>query len=208
MMLVEEGKVGLDEKITTYLTGLPEAWKNVTVRQLLTHTSGIKGYTDVPGFEKITLVPASKEEVLKVVATYPLNFPSGDKWDYSNTGYFLLGMIIEKASGKTYAEFLKERIFTPLQMNATQINDLHTIIPNRANGYEWKDGALHNADFISMTWPFAAGAIVSTVNDLAKWDAALYTDRLLKTASLQQMWTPVKLNDGNDLRLWLWLVRG
>lgn len=197
MMLVEEGKIGLDEKITTYLTALPEGWKHVTVRQLLTHTSGIKGYTGVPGFEKIMLVPASKEEVIKAVSTYPLKFPSGDSWEYSNTGYFLLGMIIEKASGKSYAEFLKKRIFSPLQMNSTRINHLHTIIPNRANGYEWKDGALYNADFISMTWPFAAGAIVSTVNDLAKWDAALYTDRLLKTASLQQMWTPVKLNSGN-----------
>ncbi len=196
MMLVEEGKIGLDEKIPAYLSGLPDAWKEVTVRQLLTHTSGIKGYTNVPGFEKLTLVPASKEEVIKVVAAAPLEFPSGDRWNYSNTGYFLLGMIIEKASGKSYADFLKDCIFTPLQMTSTQVNDLHTIIAHRASGYEWKDNMLRNADFISMTWPFAAGGIVSTVKDLSKWDAALYTNRLLKPDSLSQMWTRVRLNNG------------
>ena len=198
MMLVEEGRIGLDDRIPKYLPGLPEAWKEITVRQLLTHTSGIKNYTAVPGFMKVTLAPATREEVIKTVAALPLDFPSGDKWAYSNTGYFLLGMILEKASGKSYAALLDERIFKPLQMTATRINDLHTVVPNRAGGYEWQSGTLQNADFISMSWPFAAGAIISTVNDMVKWDAVLAGGRLLKSSSLKQMWTPVNLNGGGD----------
>lgn len=196
MMLVEEGKVRLDEKLPTYVSGLPEAWANATVRHLLTHTSGIKGYTEVPNFQKITVNDASPEEVIKTVADYPLQFQPGEKWAYSNTGYYLLGRIIEKASGKPYAEFLQERIFRPLRMDATRVNDLHDVIQNRAQGYSRQKGALRNGDTISMTWPYAAGAIVSTVTDLAKWDAALSTEKLLKKATLEQMWTPAKLNDG------------
>jgi D-alanyl-D-alanine carboxypeptidase len=196
MMLVEEGKVGLDEKVTTCLSDLPDAWAPVTVRHLLTHTSGIKGYTEVPDFEKITVSDATPKEVIKTVASFPLQFQPGEKWAYSNTGYFLLGLIIEKASGKPYGDFLQERIFKPLGMTATRTNDLHDLIKNRACGYLWRDGGQHNADAISMTWPFAAGVLVSSVVDMAKWDAALYTERLLKKASLEQMWMPAKLTDG------------
>jgi D-alanyl-D-alanine carboxypeptidase len=196
MMLVDEGKVRLDERIPTYVSGLPAAWASATVRHLLTHTSGIKGYTEVPNFHKITVSDASPEEVVKTVADYPLQFQPGEKWAYSNTGYYLLGRIIEKASGKSYADFLQERIFRPLQMTATRVNDLQDIIDNRACGYSWQRGTLRNGDTISMTWPYAAGALVSTVVDLAKWDAALSTDKLLKKAPLEQMWTPAKLSDG------------
>ena len=197
MMQVEDGKIGIDDKISEYLSGLPDSWKDVTVRHLLTHTSGIKNFTAVPGFDKITLAPATHDEVIKTVAAYPLEFKSGDKWSYSNTGYYLLGMILEKASGKSYSDLLNDRIFKPLRMSATRINDLHAILRHRAGGYEWQEGALRRADFISMTWPYAAGALVSSVKDLAKWDAALYSDRLVKMTSLQQMWTPVKLNNGS-----------
>src|SRR5206468_5007461 len=110
----------------------------------------------------------------------------------------LLGMLIEKVSGKPYGEFLAERIFRPLGMAATRLNDMAVIIPNRASGYSWRGGHLHNAGYVSPTQPFSAGALVSTVSDMAKWDAALYSEKLLKKATLDQMWTPAKLKDGKE----------
>lgn len=198
MLLVEEGKIGLDDKISRYLDGTPDAWKDITVRHLLTHTSGIKDYTEVPDVDKLWRNDYTHDAILKLVTGTPLAFQPGEKWAYCNTGYFLLGMIVEKVSGKPYGEFVAERIFKPLGMTATRVNDEHAIIPNRAEGYTWANSALHNADYTSMTWPFAAGVLVSTVTDMAKWDAALYTNRLLKPADLQQMWTPARLNSGKS----------
>ncbi|HLK61479.1 MAG TPA: serine hydrolase domain-containing protein, partial [Chthonomonadaceae bacterium] len=196
LMLVEEGKLGLDDKIRAFLSDLPAAWSEVTVRNLLTHTSGIKNYTDIPDITKRWRNDYTHEEIIKLVSGDPLEFAPGEKWAYSNTGYFLLGMILEKVSGKPYGAFLEERIFKPLGMTSTQVNDLGAIIPNRACGYTLADNSLRNADYASMTWPFAAGVLVSTVRDMAKWDAALTTGRLLKPASYRQMWTPVTLKDG------------
>ena len=135
MMLAEEGKLGLGDKISKYLPDLPTAWKDVTVRHLLNHTSGIKSYTSVKDFFKTARKDYTHREILDLVAKDPLEFAPGEKWKYNNTGYFLLGMIIEKVAGKTYGEFLDERIFKPLGMTQTRVNDLHAIIPNRAQGY-------------------------------------------------------------------------
>jgi CubicO group peptidase (beta-lactamase class C family) len=197
LMLVEEGKVALDEKITHYLPDLPTAWQGVTVRHLLTHTSGIKSYTSVHDLLKIWRNDYTHEEIIKLVSKDPLEFQPGARWEYSNTNYFLLGMLIEKVTGKSYGDFLAARIFTPLHMTTTRTNDLGDIIKNRARGYTWGNDTLRNADYTSMTWPFSAGVLVSTVRDLTKWDAALATEKLVKRSSLQQMWTPVKLNDGS-----------
>jgi D-alanyl-D-alanine carboxypeptidase len=196
MMLVQEGKLGLDDKISAKLSDLPVIWANVTIRQLLTHTSGIKDYTSVSGFDKNVRCDMTKAEVLQLVADAPLDFPSGTKFNYSNTGYFLLGMIIEKVTGKVYGDFLRERIFQPLGMTATQFNDIHTVIKNRASGYMLDGQIIQNADFVSPTQPFAAGSLVSTVVDMAKWDAALDTEKLLPRAALDSMWVPAKLADG------------
>ncbi len=132
MMLVEQGKLGLGDKISKHLPDLPAAWKEVTIRHLLNHTSGIKSYTSVKDFFKTARKDYTHREILDLVAKDPLEFAPGEKWRYCNTGYFLLGMIIEKVSGKTYGEFLDERIFKPLGMTQTRVNDLHAIIPNRA----------------------------------------------------------------------------
>jgi CubicO group peptidase (beta-lactamase class C family) len=196
MMLVEEGKIGLDDRITQRLDGLPSAWGDVRIRHLLSHTSGIKSYSSIPDFFKTARKDYTKEELLQLVAGAPLDFPPGEKWSYSNTGYFLLGMLIEKVTGKSYGAFLHERIFQPLGMTSTQVNDLTQIIKNRATGYTWQGDRFRNGEYVSPTQPFAAGALVSTVRDMAKWDAALYADRLLKRSSLARMWTPVRLNDG------------
>jgi CubicO group peptidase (beta-lactamase class C family) len=197
MLLAEEGKIGLDDKIAAHLDGTPDTWKEVTVRHLLTHTSGIKSYTGLPNFMSVTArLSTTKDGLIKLMAGYPLEFSPGEKWNYSNTGYFLLGLLIEKASGVSYARFLKERVFAPLGMTSTHLNDLKDIIPHRASGYVWDKGVLGNAPVIDMSWPYAAGALVSTVTDLAKWDAALDTDKLLKKASREAMWTPAKLTNG------------
>jgi CubicO group peptidase (beta-lactamase class C family) len=196
MMLVEQHKISLDDKITKYLSGLPEVWKEITVRQLLTHTSGIKNVNSLPDFAQLRMTPCSQERFVKMLAEFPLQFASGTKWAYCNTGYQLLGWIIEKQSGSPYATFLQQRIFTPLDMRATQVNDLEKIIKNRASGYMFQQGTHKNAGYVDMSWPFSAGAIVSTVVDLAKWNMALDEKKLLKPSSFREMWTPVRLSNG------------
>jgi D-alanyl-D-alanine carboxypeptidase len=198
MMLVEDGKVGLDDKINARLPDLPAAWGEVTVRHLLNHTSGIKSYTSVRDFFKTARKDYTHREILDLVAKEPLEFAPGEKWSYNNTGYFLLGMLIEKVSGKKYGEFLSEKIFKPLMMTQTRVNDMRAVIQNRAQGYTWDGQRLMNGEYVSPTQPFAAGMLVSTVSDLVKWDAALRTQSLLKPSSLDQMWTPTKLSKGGE----------
>jgi CubicO group peptidase (beta-lactamase class C family) len=193
MLLVEDGKINLDEKISKYLSGTPDAWKNVTVGNLLTHTSGIKSYTGLSGYELTERL--KRDEFIKAIGAHPLEFVPGERYVYSNSGYNLLGFIIESVSGKSYWDFLHERIFTPLKMNQTANRDPQFVVPNRADGYEWEEGKLVGRDY-DLTDVFSAGAVVSTVLDLAKWDAALCSDTLLKKQSKAQMWTPVVFNDG------------
>lgn len=196
MMLVEENKIALTDPIKKYLPDAPAAWDKVTVRHLLTHTSGIKGYTEVGDFITLARTKHTKEEIIGMVSKLPLDFQPGEKWSYSNTGYYLLGMIVEKASGKSYDDLLAERILKPLQMTVTRNGDPDTIIPNRAAGYMPVKDGWRNASALQPTAAFSAGELVSTVLDMAKWDAALYTDKLVKTATLEQMWTAATLNNG------------
>lgn len=198
MMLVSDGKIALDDKINERLSDLPKAWKDVTVRHLLSHTSGIKSYTSTRDFPKTLRNDFTQRELIGLVSKDPLLFAPADKWDYSNTNYFLLGMLIETASGKTYGDFLAERIFRPLGMSNTRANDLHAIIPGRAQGYSWNGKELRIADYHSPTQPFAAGMLVSTVTDLAKWDAALESGTVLTKPTLEAMWTPARLNKGKS----------
>jgi CubicO group peptidase (beta-lactamase class C family) len=199
LMLIEEGKISLDDVITKHLDGLPATWSGVTIRHLLNHTSGIKSYTSAPNFSKTARKDYTKEEIIKLIADAPIDFAPGDRWAYNNTGYFLLGMLIEKVSGKEYGAFLNERIFQPLAMTSTRVNELTEIIKNRATGYTWQNNRLWNGEYVSPTQPFSAGALISTVLDLTKWDAALHSEKVLKQSSLEQMWTPTKLNDGRKM---------
>jgi D-alanyl-D-alanine carboxypeptidase len=197
LMLVEDGKLSLDGKLTQILPGLPAAWAPVTVRHLLTHTSGIKSYTDVFGEKKIADSQVfTRDEILALVKDAPLAFTPGERFAYCNTGYYLLGMIIEKVSGRPYAAFLGDRIFKPLGMSSTSLDDYADARPVRARGYSYVNGQTRPADHTHPSQPFSAGALVSTVVDLAKWDAALSARKLLKPASYETMWTPMRLNDG------------
>ena len=194
MLLVEEGKVNLDDPVSKYLDSAPELWKEITVRHLLTHTSGIKNY----GEKDINYrLDYTDEDLIKVVASFPLDFQPGEKWSYSNTGYVLLGFVIKKAAGKFYGDYLKERVFTPLAMTTARVINEEDIIPNRAAGYRMPKGQLKNQRYVSPSLNTTAdGSLYLTVLDMAKWDAALYSEKLLKRSSIDQMWTPVKLNSG------------
>jgi D-alanyl-D-alanine carboxypeptidase len=182
MMLAEEGKVHLDDPITKYFPEAPQAWHGITIRHLLSHTSGIQNHVAVPHWldvfrTKLALETSpSRDELLKMFFKLPLEFQPGETWAYDNTGYYLLGVIIEKASGKSYWQFLSERIFKPLGMNATRSTDPQPIVPNRASGYEWKNDHFENRPVLLPAIAFSAGSLLSTVEDMAKWDAALYTE--------------------------------
>lgn len=196
MQMAEAGTVHLDEPIATCLPGMPTAWQAVTVRHLLSHTSGIPDYTDTPGFAQTIRQDRSPLDVIRPVLSMALEFPPGEEWRYSNTGYYLLGMIVERVSGQPYAQYLTARIFQPVGMKATRVNDLNAVIPNRAAGYTWWNDQLSNAEYASPTQMWAAGGVVSTVRDLATWDAALSTDTLLQSSSREQMVAPAKLANG------------
>jgi D-alanyl-D-alanine carboxypeptidase len=196
MMLIEEDKIKLEGKITDYLPNLPNTWRDITVRQLLNHTSGIKSYTNVDSFRKTFRKDFSHTEIIDLVKGEPLEFAPGAGWNYNNTGFYLLGMLIEKVIGKTYGAFLSERIFTPLGMTRTRVNDLSVVLPGRVRGYSWNNNSLVNGEYISPTQPFAAGALVSTIDDMIRWEGALASGKLLKKSSWEQMWAKTRLSDG------------
>ncbi|MHC0439105.1 serine hydrolase [Flavobacterium sp. 3-210] len=198
--LAEEGKIKLDVPITTYLPDYPkENGDKITIHNLLTHTSGIPNYTASPNFLKDkSRNPAKPEEFVKTFSSLPLEFTPGEKFNYSNSGYFLLGYIIEKITGKTYEQYLQEVILTPLKMTNTGFDHSEIIIKNRAAGYEKEGKILSNASFIDMSIPYAAGSLYSTVEDLYLWDQALYTNKLLSEKSMELLFKPyIKAWDGS-----------
>lgn len=190
MLLVADGKVGLDDKIGKYFDGSPQIWKDITVRHLLTHTSGL--VRESPGFDPQKI--QSDADVIKAAYASPLQFAPGEKYQYCNLGYFILAEITHKVSAKTWGDFLNERIFAKLGMSSTHVTSETDIFPNRASGYRLEDGKIYNAPNYTAVRP--SGAFVSNVVDLAKWESALYTESVLKESARAQMWTPATLNDG------------
>lgn len=193
MMLIEEGKIALDDKINKYFTDAPTEWSNITVRHLLSHTSGMTDYPKDFNFR----ADYTEDEIYKRIKTVPLAFQPGEKWAYSNLGYVTLGILINRMTGKFYGDFLKERVFNPLGMNTARIISEADIIPNRAAGYALVKGELKNQEWVSPTLNTTAdGALYLTVLDMVKWEAALNSEKLIKKPSFDQMWTSVKLNSG------------
>lgn len=193
MLLVEQGKVGLDDPLTKYFPDAPTSWNQVTVGELLSHTAGFTDYPDKFDFRR----DYTEDQLLKIVEGVPLAYPPGTKWAYSNLGYLTLGILIHHVTGEFYGDYLQEHIFRPLGMTTTRIISEADIIPNRSSGYLWVKGEWKNQEWVSPTLNTTAdGALYFTILDLAKWDAALYTEKLLKRSSLDQMWTVAKLKDG------------
>ena len=201
MMLVEEGKLSLDDSIAKYFPDAPAAWKPILIKNLLSHTSGLAEYESEertgPTGPFYLRLDFTEDELLTKIEALPIEAAPGEKWDYRNTNYVLLGILIHKVTRKRYYEFLNERIFKPLGMTSTRIISDRDIIPNRAAGYEIENGQLKNQEWVSPTFNSTAdGTLYFDVIDLAKWDAALYGTQLLRQSSLDRMWTIYLLNDG------------
>ncbi|SOD78602.1 serine hydrolase [Spirosoma fluviale] len=192
MQLVEKKKLSLTGKITDYLPDYPKATGDkITIHHLLTHTSGIPNYTNFPKFfETLSRDPVTPESFTKEFSGKPLDFEPGTKFSYSNSGYFLLGTIIEKVTGKSYADVLTENILKPAQMANTGYDLFSPILPKRATGYEKKGSTYVNSPYLDMSIPYAAGSMYSTVEDLYRWDQVLYTDKLLSASGKATMYTP------------------
>jgi len=200
LLLAEQGKLSIDDKLSLYLPNFPRA-NEVTLRDLLNHTSGIHNFTEAPVIDRISTSGATVEELVADIADQsPLyDFEPGTGWWYSNSNYALLGAVIEKVTGKSWAAFMKDEIFDKLGMADTSADDAHDVVPGRASGYVLSQGAagkFRNADFTDMSVPYAAGALRSTAIDLARWNAALFGGKLLKPTSLKEMMAPGLLRNG------------
>ena len=198
MLMYEEGLLGLDDGIHEYLPFLPGEWLGVTIRQLMTHTSGIPDYEEIRSYDvyRFRLTP---EEVIQIAHSRPMDFAPGTGTYYSNTGYFILSMIVERIDGLPLGKVLDNRIFTPLGMTQTRMADPEAIIPDRAAGY-WvdKNGDLINRMPTETSSTLAAGGLLSSASDMAAWDAALYGNDFLSAASKAAMWSSVVLPNGED----------
>jgi CubicO group peptidase (beta-lactamase class C family) len=205
LQLQEQGKLSVSDPITKHLAWYPQnPGDRVTIHHLLTHTSGIPSYTDDAALMARRSVEMPVPELVATFEDKPLLFEPGAQWQYSNSGYVLLGLIVEAASGQSYEQYLQEHFFTPLKMTGTGYAHNETILPLRACGYTAADGVLANAARIAMSLPYSAGAVYATVGDLLVWDQALYGDKVLTAASKQQMFTPVLQNYGYG---WMMLER-
>jgi len=185
LMLQAQDKLNVRDSVCLYISECPTTWQDITIHQLLTHTSGIPNFTKFINYEATKATPSSPEQTIARFKDKPLDFPPGEQWSYSNSGYIVLGYIIEQVSGQSYEAFLQQNIFEPLQMKDT--------------GYDHNDGSLAigytgilwtEADYIDMTIPFAAGGLYSTVEDLYRWDQALYTEQVVSKDLLDLMFTP------------------
>lgn len=194
LLLAQDGKLSVDDPISKYIAGTPESWRDITIRHFLTHTSGV--LREGPAFDPWKVQPDSI--VIKSAFSRPLEFPVGSRYQYCNTCYFTLAEIIARVSGRPWDVFVRERVFGPQGMSASRTTTTTELVPKRARGYVWRANA--NSYVNADEWPALrpSGAFLSTVLDLAKWDAALYQNQPLSRATREAMWTPVKLTDGSS----------
>ncbi len=200
IQLMEKKVISLDKPVSQYLDNLPKEWNLITVRQLLGHTSGLADYFQSPdwSWRNSWRLDLSHEEFIKMNEKSPMLFKPGEKMQYCNTNYYLLGMLIEKVTGKSYAEYLADNIFKPLAMANSRLDNAKAIIANRVSGYTLENGELKNAEFTSDTWAYSEGGVITTIEDLAKLESSWYTEKLIKKENLELMWTPTKLKNGSN----------
>jgi CubicO group peptidase (beta-lactamase class C family) len=198
LLLAEEGKLSLNERISNYFPNAPSGWHGITVRQLLTHTSGIRDYEDSPYVD--LRKDYDEEALLKIMMRLPIDFEPGSQWSYSNSGYLILGLLTSKLTGMHWSEFQAQRLFKPLGMTTTRVISESDIVSNRAAGYELNDrGELKNQQWVSPSLNRCAdGSLYYTIKDLAAWDAALRKRRFLKASSLDAWVRPVSLTNGAE----------
>jgi len=195
LQLVEQGKLALDDDLAKYVT-FDTRGKKVTVRQLLSHTSGIKGYTELPVFEKLAAEKHKRDTLLRIVEKEPFDFEPGEALIYNNTGFFLLGLVIEKVSGLSYDAYVTKHLFEKAGMANSYYASERAITKNKAHGYQMGEKGLENASYLDHTWPYAAGSLCSSVEDLVKWNTALHHGQILNENTYKEFITPVTLNDG------------
>lgn len=188
LILMEQGKLGLKDPLSKYIADFPRG-NEITLHHLLNHTSGIMNYTNLPDFRSKTRLDRSPEEIISIFKSLPLAFNPGEKYDYSNSGYFLLGYIVEKISGMPYGDFIQKNIFDQLNMKNSFYADAFKIIPNRADGYQFYEGNYENAEYMSPTVAYAAGSLVSTVDDMFLWNKAIHNNLLISEKSKQLAFT-------------------
>jgi D-alanyl-D-alanine carboxypeptidase len=198
LMLVEQGKISLGDDMHKHLPDYPDKGTKISIENLLTHTSGIKSYTNDLKWMSMWRQDMTVQQIIDITKDDPLEFPPGTKWKYDNTGYILLGAIIEKVSGLSYADYIRKNIFEPLGMKHSYYGSNSAVIPGRASGYSKDGGNWVNSRYLSMTQPYAAGSLMSSVDDLAIWDAAISAGKLLSKASWDHAFTPYKLANGDD----------
>jgi CubicO group peptidase (beta-lactamase class C family) len=199
LLLQERGKLSVQDPICKYVDNCPAAWSEVTIHHLLSHTGGLPNFTSFPDYQPKMMMPVTLPEMIARFKDKPLDFKPGEKWNYSNSGYFLLGFIIEKAAGESYESFLQKNIFEPLKLTNTGYDHHDTILKKRATGYSLVKGKMVNSAYLNMTQPYSAGSLYSTVEDLFLWNEALHSDKLLSAKSRELMTTPVKNDYGYGL---------
>jgi D-alanyl-D-alanine carboxypeptidase len=208
MRLVDQHKLSIDDELPKYLPQIPLHGNRVTIRNLLTHTSGIHSYTEVPAWQPHWGDDLAPDSIMGFVAKDTFDFAPGTRYKYDNSGYVLLGMVIEKVSGQTYAKFLENEIFKPLELTHTSYCPSHPTDPAFAAGYSKDGNGVKPAAYLSLTQPFAAGALCSTVGDLVMWERALTSGKVVSPESFALMSTAATLNDGQKIRYGFGLVPG
>lgn len=203
MKLIELGKLSLDDPLWRHLENIPAQWRAITIRQLLSNTSGIKSFTSLTETERRCnaaqdIQSYKRGDAIREVECFPLEFPPGEKWKYGDTGFYLVGMVIEKVSGRDYGAFLTEQILSPLGMTSTKLLDYSAIEPQRSDGYSFRNGRIVNANRFDID-EFANGGLISTLEDMIRFDQAYLTEKVLKKGSIETMLTNTRLNSGETV---------
>ena len=200
LQLEEQGKLSLDDDISKHLPDYPTQGHRITLRRLLDHTSGIKGYTEIPAFRTISTRKLPKDSLVAIFAKEKFDFAPGEGMVYNNSAYFLLGMVIEKLSGKSYGDYVSENLFKRAGMTDSRYCSENAVYKRRAHGYDMSQNVLVRAGYMDHTYPYSAGSLCSTVGDLVAWTRALHEGRILGAKAYQTLVTPNTLNDGTRLR--------